>query len=68
MGEIYLMEKNGFEKFVGCTVKYIEELLPSINFVSVNRNPARQDYKLRKKDKAIIAVEKPQIKKVLIEK
>ncbi|MBU3957539.1 MAG: hypothetical protein KKB25_00510 [Nanoarchaeota archaeon] len=68
MGSIYQMEKNGFEGLAGYTVGQIEKLLTPINFVKVNGNPAKQDYKLREDDKATIAVEMPPKKKVLTEK
>lgn len=66
MGDIYQMEKNGFTGLVGYTVKQIEELLASINFVSINGNSVQQGYKLQESDKAIIAVEIPRKKKILI--
>ncbi|TRZ55044.1 hypothetical protein D4Q76_01155 [archaeon] len=63
---IYQMEKNGFAEFVGYTVGQVENLLP-IKIVSINGSSAKKDYKIQEKDKAIIAVEMPQKKNVLIE-
>ncbi len=68
MRQIYQMEKNGFNELAGYTVKQVEKLLTSIKIVNINGKPAQQYYKLQIDDKAKIAVEMPQIKKVLIEK
>ena len=66
MVEIYQMEKSGFTELVGYTVKQIENLLTSIKILSINGASAEENYKIRENDKAIIAVEIPRMKKVLI--
>ncbi len=62
----YLMGKNGFEELADYTVGQIEGLLTPIKIVYINGNPAQQNYRLKRSDKAIIAVEMPQKKNVLI--
>ncbi len=64
MEEIYQMEKT-FEELVNYTVGQIEELT-SIKIVSINGISVEKDYKIKKNDKAIITLEMPQKKKVLI--